>query len=60
MKASEIFAGFKVFVAKVKITHPYPVFTDVSVFARDAYMARQILKQQYGAKSLVSNVREIK
>lgn len=60
MRAKEIFAGFKVFGAKVKITQPYPVFTDVSVFAKDAYMARQILKQQYGAKSLVSSVRELK
>jgi hypothetical protein len=60
MKASEIFAGFKIFTAKVKITQPYPVFTEVTVFAKDIYMARQILKQQYGAKSLISSVREIK
>ena len=60
MKASEIFAGFKVFTAKVKITQPYPVYTDVSVFAKDSNMARQQLKQQYGAKSLISGIREIK
>jgi len=60
MRAQEIFAGFKVFTARVKITQPHPVFTDVSVFAKDIYMARQILKQQYGAKSLISSVREIK
>jgi hypothetical protein len=60
MKASEILSGFKVFGAKVKITQPYPVYTDVSVFAKDIYMARQMLKQQYGAKSLISSVRELK
>jgi hypothetical protein len=60
MKASEILSGFKVFAAKVKITQPHTVFTDVTVFAKDAYMARQQLKQQYGVKSLISNVREIK
>jgi hypothetical protein len=60
MKMQEIFAGFKVFGAKVKITQPYPVYTDVSVFAKDIYMARQMLKQQYGAKSLISSVRELK
>ena len=60
MKAQEIFAGFKVFGARVKITQPHPVFTEVTVFAKDIYMARQILKQQYGAKSLISSVREIK
>jgi hypothetical protein len=60
MKMQEIFAGFKVFTAKVKIIQPYPVFTEVTVFAKDIYMARQILKQQYGAKSLISSVREIK
>jgi hypothetical protein len=51
---------FRIFSAKVKITQPHPVFTEVSVFAKDIYMARQILKQQYGPKSLISNVREIK
>ena len=60
MRAQEIFAGFKVYGARVKISQPHPVFTEVSVFARDAYMARQILKQQYGAKSLVSSIRELK
>jgi hypothetical protein len=60
MKAQEIFAGFKIYTAKVKITQPHPVFTEVTVFAKDIYMARQILKQQYGAKSLISNIREIK
>ena len=60
MKVSEIFAGFKVYGAKVKITQPHPVYTDVTVFAKDIYMARQMLKQQYGTKSLISNVREIK
>ena len=60
MRASEIFAGFKVFTANVKITQPHPVFTEVTVFAKDIYMARQILKQQYGAKSLISSVRELK
>lgn len=60
MRAQEIFAGFKVFAAKVKITQPYPVYTDVSVFAKDINMARQQLKQQYGAKSLISSVRELK
>ena len=53
-------AEFRIFSAKIKITQPHTVFTDVTVFAKDPYMARQILKQQYGAKSLVSNVREIK
>ena len=51
---------FKVFSARVKITQPYPVYTDVSVFAKDIFMARQILKQQYGAKSIISSIREIK
>lgn len=51
---------FKVFTARVKITQPHPVFTDVTVFAKDVYMARQILKQQYGEKSIISSVREIK
>ena len=60
MKVQEIFAGFKVFTAKVKITQPHTVFTDVSVFAKDINMARQILKQQYDAKSLISSIREIK
>ena len=60
MKMQEIFAGFKIYTAKVKITQPHPVFTEVTVFAKDIYMARQILKQQYGAKSLISSVREIK
>lgn len=60
MRAEEIFAGFKVFTARVKITQPYPVYTDVSVFARDINMARQQLKQQYGAKSLISSIREIR
>jgi hypothetical protein len=60
MKAQEIFAGFKIFSARVKITQPYPVYTDVTVFARDIFMARQQLKQQYGAKSLISSVRELR
>jgi hypothetical protein len=60
MKASEIFAGFKIYTAKVKITQPHPVYTEVSVFAKDIYMARQQLKQQYGTNSLISNVRELK
>jgi hypothetical protein len=59
MRAQEIFAGFKVYSARVKITQPHPVYTDVTVFARDIYMARQILKQQYGKTSLVSSVREL-
>jgi len=60
MRAQEIFAGFKIFAAKVKISQPHPVFTEVTIFARDIYMARQILKQQYGAKSLISSIRELK
>lgn len=60
MKMQEIFAGFKVYGAKVKITQPYTVYTDVSVFAKDINMARQQLKQQYGAKSLISSIRELK
>lgn len=51
---------FRIFSAKVKISQPHPVFTEVTVFAKDIYMAQQILKQQYGAKSIISSVREIK
>jgi hypothetical protein len=60
MKISEVFRGFQVFSARVRVKNPgYTNVTEVTVFARDAFMARQLLQNQYGAGSIVSNIQRI-
>lgn len=57
MRASEIFQGFHVYRAQVKVKNPeYSTSVDTAVFAKSPAMARLLLKAQYGQDALVSNV----
>ena len=62
MKAVEITQGFKIYWAKVKLppVHKHALITDVTIFAKNQYMARELLKHQYGKNSIISNVRELR
>ena len=61
MRSSEILAGFPIYRAKVRIKNPnYSIITDVTVSAKNRDMARRILRAQFGANSLISNVTEVK
>jgi hypothetical protein len=60
MRAAEIMPGFQVYAAKVRVKNPgYTMATDVAVFAKSVFMARQLLTAQYGKESLISNIRKI-
>ena len=60
MKVAEIARGFQVFRARVRVKNPgYTNVTDVTIFARDHFMARQLIRAQYGEGSLVSNIQRI-
>lgn len=60
MKIAEVFRGFQVFRAQVRVRNPgYTNVTEVTVFARDAFMARQLIQSQYGSNSLVSNIQRV-
>ena len=57
MRASEIFPGFQVYRAQVKVKNPeYTTSIDTAVFAKSPAMARLLLKGQYGHDAVVSNV----
>ena len=58
MKFSEI-SGLKTFHARVKLPGSGTLI-DTQVVARNYELAKRLLKAQYGANSLVSNVRETK
>lgn len=61
MRSSEIFAGFPLYTAKVRVRNPnYSIITNVTIPAKNRDMARRILRAQFGANSLVSNVQEVK
>jgi hypothetical protein len=61
MRAQEIAPGFKVFKATVRVKNPtYTGVTDVTIFAKNHNMAREMLKAQYGKDSLVTVVSEVK
>jgi hypothetical protein len=62
MKINDLIKGFKVYGARVKIKLPgyTTVVSDITIFARDQLMARSLLKQQYGDKSVISVIREIR
>ena len=56
MKAQEI-TGLKTFHARVKLPGSGTLI-DTQVVARNYELARRLLIAQYGAKSVVSNIRE--
>jgi hypothetical protein len=61
MRSREILPKFRVFQAKVRVRQPgYTTLVDTTIAAKNAEMARRLLKQQYGTTSLISNVRELK
>lgn len=52
--------GFQVYTAKVRVKNPgYTMATDVAVFARNVFMARQLLTAQYGRDSIISNIHRL-
>lgn len=60
MKMKEISPGFKIFKATVKVKNPtYTGVTEVTVFAKNHNMARELLKTQYGQDSLVTVVTQV-
>lgn len=60
MRAAEINPGFDVYAAKVRVKNPgYSTVTDVAVFAKNVFMARQLLVAQYGRDSIISNIHKI-
>jgi hypothetical protein len=61
MRAREIIPKFKLFKAKVRIKQPgYSSLVDITVAAKNADMARKLIRQQYGKTSLISNVQELR
>lgn len=61
MKINELFGKLKVFQAKIKLKQTgYSTLIDVTVNARNPEMARRLLRQLYGDKSMITNVKEIK
>jgi hypothetical protein len=61
MKISEIMPGFKLYGARVRVKQPgYSNVADITVFAKNPFMARLIIQQQYGKNSVITVVREIK
>ena len=58
MRARE-FRDLKNFHARVKLKGSATLI-DTQVVARNYEMAKRLLKAQYGANSVVSNVREVK
>lgn len=60
MRAAEINPGFQVYAAKVRVKNPgYTMATDVAVFAKSVFMARQLLVAQYGRDSIISNIHRL-
>lgn len=60
MKAREI-TGLKTFHARVKLPDRYnSTIIDTQVVARNYELARRLLRAQYGANSVVSNLTEIR
>jgi len=60
MRLVEFSEGFRVYAARVNVKNPlYSNSVDVAVFAKNVAMARAILQAQFGAGSVVSNVREL-
>ena len=61
MRAKELFKGFRIYTAVVKVKNPgYTELVDASVFAKNVNMAKMLFQQQYGKQSVVSNVKEVK
>ena len=61
MRAHELAPGFKIFKATVRVKNPtYTGVTEVTIFAKNHNMARELLKAQYGNDSLITVVTEVK
>jgi hypothetical protein len=60
MRLVEFSEGFRVYAARVRVKNPlYNNSVDVAVFAKNVAMARAILQAQFGADSVVTNVRDL-
>ena len=60
MKTKDILAGFKVYVARVRVKNPaYTTAIEVAINAKNPQQARLLLQAQYGHDSIVSGITEV-
>ena len=61
MKYKELIKGFKLWKVGVKVNLPgYSQVIDTTVIAKNQEMARRLVVAQYGKKSIIRRVQEIK
>ena len=59
MKTQDILAGFKVYVARVRVKNPaYTTTVEVAINAKNPQQARMLLQAQYGRDSIISGIVE--
>ena len=60
MRLYEFAEGFQVYAARVRVKNPlYSNSVELAIFAKNPSMARALLQAQFGADSIVSDVRKI-
>lgn len=62
MKINDITKPYKIFIARVFVKQPgYTGSMDVTVTAQNLFMARQLMKRQYGiTDNVIGSIRELK
>lgn len=62
MRVSDVVRPYKVYIARVLVRQPgYTGNMDVTVTAVNLFMARQLMKRQYGiTDSVIGSIRELK
>lgn len=62
MKVADVVKPYKVYIARVFVKNPtYTGNMDVTVTAQNLFMARQLMKRQYGiTDSVIGSIREMK
>lgn len=62
MKVSEVTKPYKIFIARVFVKQPgYTGNMDVTVTAQNLFIARQLMKRQYGiTDNVIGTIRELK
>jgi len=62
MKVEDVVKPYKVYTARVFVKQPgYTGNMDVTVTAQNLFMARQLMKRQYGiTDNVIGSIREIK
>lgn len=62
MKVADVVQPYKMYIARVHVKQPgYTGNMDVTVTAQNLFMARQLMKRQYGiTDSVIGSIKEMK